>query len=185
MAISHLQHEAVLLSKEHVDNISQAGRPFVVTDPNPPISYNDLYTAISTLSIYPSRIQTVQPIVILLLSYVVEWCNLLPYRYPFLKGLVPDITGDVRSLQPGLFSICTHLVGSDAEARKPVSEGGLGYEGVMTTEQGMALEILEWNRENQANGESDERKTKAKRTYTKSASFSDQLRRAVKAGAGG
>ena len=143
VAIAHLHHEAALV----VEDAPQAGRPFVVTDPNPPISYRDLYNAISTLSVHPFRTITLPPVLIVLLSYAVEWYHLLPYRIPRLRGILPEIKGDLRHLQPGIISICTHLVGSDADTRKPVDEGGLGYRGVITTMEGMVLEILEWNRE--------------------------------------
>lgn len=50
-------------------------------------------------------------------------------------------------LEPGLFSICTHLVGNMSDACKAVEQGGLGYQGVVTTLEGMCQELLEWNRE--------------------------------------
>ena len=168
VAIAHLHHEAVLMAED----APQAGRPFVVTDPNPPISYADLYTAISTLSIHPFRAVTVPPVLILLMSYAVEWWHLLPYRLPFFKGIIPGVRGDLRHLHPGIMSICTHLVGSDAEARRPVNEGGLGYRGVVTTLEGMVWEILEWNREH----EGEDGKKKEKKAYTTSISLAEQLR---------
>lgn len=181
VAVAHLHHEAVLHSKPKISEIPQAGRPFVVTDPNPPITYQDLYTAISTLSIHAFRTVEVPPVLILLLSYVIEQLNVLPRRFPAVQSLFTGVKGEIRHLQPGLFTICTHLVASDAEAIKPVSEGGLGYEGVLTTMQGMALEILEWNREHGSEGRYPRNKEEKmagsaeKRVYTTSATFADQL----------
>lgn len=176
VAVAHLQHEAVLLSHTDVRDIPQAGKPFVVTDPNPAISYSDLYRTISTLSVYPFRAVVVPPVLILLMAYFVEFWNLIPYRLPFLNRWFPRITGDARHLQPGLFSICTHLVASDVEARKPVLEGGLGYSGVLTTQQGMVLELLEWNREHDtAASLTTDQQVKTKRLYTTSISLADQL----------
>ncbi|KAF5595147.1 cholesterol dehydrogenase [Fusarium subglutinans] len=60
---------------------------------------------------------------------------------PFLKGMLPEVEGDLRTVQPGLITICTHLVASDAEARKPISEGGLGYKGLLTTLEGVVSVI--------------------------------------------
>jgi len=181
VAIAHLHHEAALLSKAHVDEIPQAGRPFVVTDPNPPIAFSDLYRAISVLSIHPFRAICFPPVFMLVCSYVVEWYNLLPYRAPLLGKMLPEIKGDARYLQPGLFTICTHLIASDAAARRPLSQGGLGYEGIMTTMQGMVLEILEWNRENDAERSAfrAEMKSKKKKLYTTSVMVADQMRRAI------
>ncbi|KAB5549524.1 hypothetical protein GE09DRAFT_1126765 [Coniochaeta sp. 2T2.1] len=174
VAIAHLHHEAVLLN----NGAPQAGRPFVVTDPNPPISYSDLYTAISTLSVHPFRTITIPPVLIVLLSYAVEWYHLLPYRVPLLRGILPEIKGDLRHLHPGIISICTHLIGLDADARQAVDEGGLGYSGVITTLEGMVLEILEWNQEHEA----EDGVVRAKRVYTTSISLAEQLRQVLAVG---
>jgi hypothetical protein len=166
VAIAHLQHEAVL-SKE---KSPQAGRPFVVTDPNPPITYSDLYMAIRTLSIHPFRVVVVPPVLMLLLSHCIEWYSLLPYNYPFLKSYLPKLGGDTRHLKPALFSICTHLVASDVDSTKPVENGGLGYKGVLTTLEGMTMELLEWNMEHGAKDRNVPRKT-----YTTSVSAADKI----------
>ncbi|PKS05526.1 hypothetical protein jhhlp_008201 [Lomentospora prolificans] len=167
VALAHLQHEEVLVSGA----VSQSGRPFVVTDPNPPISYRDLYKAIATLSVHPFHPVTLQPVLMLLMSHLVEWYNLLPYRVPFLRRIIPELKGDVKHLQPALFSICTHLIGSDADARKPVAEGGLGYKGMVTTLEGMVMEIIEWNREHRK-----EQGGGARKSYTTSVSLAEKLR---------
>lgn len=83
----------------------------------------------------------------LLLAYAVEFYNLLPARLPLLAKVLPKLPGDVSYLEPGLFSICTHLYGSIEEASKSVALGGLGYRGIVTTLEGMCQELLDWNRE--------------------------------------
>ena len=176
VAVAHLHHEAILASGK--SEIPQAGRPFVVTDPNPPVAYSDIYRAISTLSNHPFRYVKTPPVLMLLLSHLVEWYYLLPYRFPAMGRILPTITGDLRQLQPGLFSICTHLVGADEDARKPIEQGGLGYEGVLTTIQGMILEILEWNREHECDGT----RTQPKKLYTRSISLADQLKHVLDVG---
>ncbi|VUC20989.1 unnamed protein product [Clonostachys rosea] len=174
VAVAHLHHEAVLTTR----NCPQSGRPFVVTDPNPPITYRDLYNVIKFLSLHSFHVVVLPPVLVLLLSHVIEWYVLLPYRYPFLRYLLPQIRGDLRHLQPGLFSICTHLVVSDLEARKPVEDGGLGYRGVLTTLQGMVWEVLEWNREH----ENEQDKTYARKPYTTSVELAEEIQ---KLGVGG
>ncbi|KAK9788114.1 putative Vitamin b6 transporter bsu1 [Seiridium cardinale] len=150
--------------------IRPAGKPFCVTDPNPPITYGDLYMAVKTLSIHPFLDVHVPPIVILVLSYCVEWYSLLPYRVSFLKRFLPEVKGDIRHMKPALLSICTHLLGTNAESSKPVQEGGLGYKGLLTTIEGMALEILEWNREHAtANG------SLGRRVYTTSVAAAEKI----------
>ncbi|CAH0027873.1 unnamed protein product [Clonostachys rhizophaga] len=165
VAEGHLRQEAVLARK---GDCPQAGRPFIVTDPNPPITFADLYGTITTLSVHPTKLQLIQPVIILVLSHILEWYSQLPYRLPFLKPILPEMKGDIKTLRPGLFSVCTHVIASDARARKPVAEGGLGYRGTFTTLQGMVTEVIEWNQEH-----SD--KEKARRVYSTSILLADKL----------
>lgn len=143
----------------------------MVTDPNPPIMYSDLYLALKTLSINAIVVVHLQPVIILILAHLLEWYSLLPYNLPFLKAVLPELKGDVRYLKPGLISICTHLVGTNAEISKPLDEGGLGYKGVLTTLDGTALEILEWNKE-QASGCGNPKK----KVYTSSVAAAEKIR---------
>ncbi|KAI0836024.1 NAD(P)-binding protein [Hypoxylon sp. FL0890] len=167
VAIAHLQHEAVL-SRPWSESARSAGRPFVVTDPNPPITYSDLYTAIGTLSIHPFRTLVLPPVIMLLLAHVVEIYGDLPYKYPLLRKILPELKGDLKHVKPAIFSICTHLVGSNDEIGKPVSQGGLGYTGVLTTLEGMTLEMLEWNKEHVND-------TTSRKAYTTSISLAEQI----------
>lgn len=148
----------------------QAGRPFVITDPGPPIMFGDLYTDVRVLSVHRFRIVTVPPIIMLLLSVLVEWYILLSYRFPSLKKLLPEVKGDIKKLQPGLFSTCTHLVAFDNEARKSVRDGGLGYKGFVTTLEGVVMEIWGWNQEHSRQSDGSTRKT-----YTTSVSLAEKL----------
>jgi hypothetical protein len=115
----------------------------------------------------------------LLLSYFVEIYAELPFRFPLLGKLLPPLRGDVRHLGPGLFSITTHLVASNAEVSKAVSEGGLGYQGVLTTLEGMVLEVLEWNREHEDEGEG---KGKIRKMYTTSVSLAEKIQKLAAVG---
>ncbi|KAI1473573.1 NAD(P)-binding protein [Daldinia eschscholtzii] len=169
VAIAHLQHEAAL-ARPWTESARQAGRPFVVTDPNPPITYSDLYNAIGTLSVHPFHIIKVPPVLILLLSHAVEIYTELPFKYPLLRRVLPELKGDIKHLKPGIFSICTHLIASDDEIRKSTSQGGLGYTGMLTTLEGMTLEILEWNREHVND-------VKVKKTYTTSVSLAENIQK--------
>ncbi|KAM7213521.1 hypothetical protein V8F06_011076 [Rhypophila decipiens] len=176
-ALAHLHLEAVLASPSTKSSLpSQAGRPYVVTDPNQPITYNDLYTSILTLATTHFQIIPLPPILILLLSHAIEFYILLPLKYPIFRRILPPLTGDVRFLQPAIMDICTHLVASNSNISRPVEVGGLGYTGVITTLEGMVQEILEWNREHRE-AEAEGRKV----VYHTSIALPDQLR---KAGAG-
>ncbi|KAI1430300.1 NAD(P)-binding protein [Xylaria sp. FL1777] len=174
VAVAHLQREAVLALPRDEDAARYSGRPFVVTDPNRPVAYDDLYTAIKTLSIHPFQTVRVPPVVILLISHVMEIYADLPFRFPFLKPFLPKVEGDLNHLRPSIFSIITHLIANDEDARKDVSEGGLGYTGLLTTLEGVVLEILEWNQEHE--GE------KERKTYTTSIALAGKIESMVSAG---
>jgi hypothetical protein len=85
---------------------------------------------------------------------------------------LPELTGEVKHLKPGIFSICTHLVASNTTASQPVSRGGLGYSGVLTTLEGMTQEVLEWNLEHKdAAGE--------RKSYQTSVALADDIAKAT------
>ncbi len=173
VAIAHLDFEAILASPRSSSS-AQAGRPFVITDPNPPITFRDMYFLVQTLAVTPFRTVALPPILMVLLSYPVEWYSLALAKFPVLQRFLPALTGDVKHLKPGIFSICTHLVASNAVASRPVSEGGLGYSGVLTTLEGMAQELVDWNRDHTSVAVGGERKT-----YQTSVSLADEIARAA------
>ncbi|KXJ90269.1 hypothetical protein Micbo1qcDRAFT_164804 [Microdochium bolleyi] len=170
VAVAHLHHEAVL-AKTAPESRRYSGRPYIATDPNPPIMNCDLYLAMQTLLCRPWRTRILPPVVPLLLAHGVELWTDLPHKYPILKRIMPPITGEMRHLKPGIFSITTHLVAVDEDTRRPVLEGGLGYKGVVTSLDGIVNQILEWNREVAARG------VDQKITYTTSLSFGERLQK--------
>lgn len=149
VSIGHLLFEAALLDHGGDGNKNDmpgcAGRPFVVTDPNPPPSFRDIYDVCETLAETPCRVQVLQPAPLLLLAYALEFCDALGRRVPGLGWLRPR--GDVALLMPATFSVSTHTPATDAAAQKPVAAGGLGYRGVYTTLEGVCQQVLDWNRE--------------------------------------
>ncbi|KAK1758173.1 hypothetical protein QBC47DRAFT_133782 [Echria macrotheca] len=171
-AIAHLQFEAVLALPESHQK-SQAGRPFIITDPNPPIAYRDLYLLVEMLSVTPFRTIILPPVVILLLAHMIEAYTLLRLRFPVLQWILPPMQGDIKHLKPAIFSICTHLVAHNDVASRPVSRGGLGYTGVLTTLEGMTQEVIEWNHLHQ-------NPTKTKR-FQSSVSLAEDIQRATSA----
>ena len=172
VAIAHLDFEAILAAPVS-SSLQQAGRPFVITDPNPPIRYQDLYFLVQTLAVTRFRTVALQPIIMVLLSYPIEWYSLALARFPVLRTVLPELTGEVKHLKPGLFSICTHLVASNEVASRPVSDGGLGYTGVLTTLEGMTQEVVEWNRDHHG-AVAGERKV-----YQTSVSLADEIAKAA------
>ncbi|KAK4682439.1 hypothetical protein QC764_116390 [Podospora pseudoanserina] len=170
VAIAHLDYEAVLAANPKAP---QAGRPFMITDPNPPISYIDMYLAIETLATTPFKLIRLPPLPMWFLSYIVEWYSLLPVKYPFLRRILPELKGDIKHMKPGLFSVTTHMVATNENAGRSVDEGGLGFRGVVTTLEGMVQEIVEWNVEHKGG-------KKAKKFQT-SILFAEEIAKAAEA----
>lgn len=148
VSIAHLLYEQRLV--EHTANPATlpniGGQSFVITDPNPPVNFGDIYRLLSTLSKSPVNFPRVAPVPFLLLSHVLECYAILQHKY--LPWLLPRITGDMAQLQPALFSISSvHTIGDDSRARKSPAQGGLGYATPLTTLDGMAKQLEEWNRD--------------------------------------
>ncbi|KAI0391536.1 NAD(P)-binding protein [Xylariaceae sp. FL0594] len=173
VAVAHLHHEAALVQQDTSSSPTHSGRPFIVTDPNPPITYGDIYLAIATLTRHRFVVVNLPPVLLLVVSHVFEiYCevvhflssytttpsssSLLSWLAKLAKKILPPLRGDLQHLKPGLFSITTHVVGSNAEIGKPVSEGGLGYAGLLTTLEGVVGEVLEWNREHEVRQASED-----------------------------
>jgi len=171
-AVAHLHFEAVLADPTSY-SAPQAGRPYTVTDPNPPIQYRDLWFLLGTAAITPFRTIVLQPVPMLLLAYAIEFYSLLPYRQPLLRKMLPQLTGDIKHIQPGIFSVSTHVFATNDPAQRSVKEGGLGYRGVITTLEGMCQEVLDWNHEH-ASVKGLQKGTK----YVSSVSLADEIARA-------
>ncbi|PWY76280.1 NAD(P)-binding protein [Aspergillus heteromorphus CBS 117.55] len=147
VSLAHLLYEQRLL--EHAANPTSrpncGGQAFVVTDPNPAISFADFYLLLCTLSKTPVAFPPVPAIPFLLLSYLVEWYALLQRIY--LPWLLPPVSGDLAQMQPALFAISTvHVVVDDGRARRAPEEGGLGYNPPISTLYGLCKELGDWNR---------------------------------------
>ena len=168
-AVAHLQLEAIL-AQPGSSSKPQAGRPFTVTDPNPPITYGDLYFLIATLTVTPFRVIRLPPLPLLLVSYVIEAYSLFLLRYPVIARILPTISGNTKYLQPGIFSITTHLIATNEAACRPVEQGGLGYTGILTTLEGMCQEVLEWNEEHSGVGVQ-------RKVYRSSVSLAEDIKR--------
>lgn len=145
VGLGHLLFEAALLRPEVP---ACAGRPFVITDPNPPPTFGDLYRLLATVAKTPCRVSFVPPVPMLLLAYIVEFVDTTVSRLPGLGFLRPR--GDFAKLQPTIFSVQTHTPASDAAARRPVADGGLGYRGVCTTLEGVCQQVVDWNRDHES-----------------------------------
>lgn len=144
ISISHLDLEKALLTPES----GVGGQTFVITDPNAPIAFSDIYNLLSLCAVTPFKTINIPPVLMLLLCYPMEWYVRFKQNFSSIGRLLPTPSVDVAMLQPTIFNISTaHLVASDAKARQKIGEGGIGYKGVRTTLEGMCTEVVAWNRE--------------------------------------
>jgi hypothetical protein len=133
-----------------------------VTDAGPPVSYGDVYTAVTTLTHGDTRFIHLSSTAMLLLSYIVEAVYLareLNISSPsvLLRGLarlLPRIRGDILMLQPSLWGLAMcHILFDDSRARLPASKGGLGYSSPITSIQGICFFVEQYRRiESQGKG---------------------------------
>lgn len=144
VSIAHLLYEQRLATTNKTNNIDIGGQSFVITDPNSPTTFSDVYLLLTTLSKTPTHFTIVPAIPLFLFSYLVEWYSLLQHRY---LSFLPPIRGSLVQLQPALFAVSNpHTIADDSRARLRTEQGGLGYRGVITTLDGMCKEVEEWNR---------------------------------------
>ncbi|KAL2270173.1 hypothetical protein VTJ83DRAFT_2357 [Remersonia thermophila] len=151
-ALAHLQFEAALLSASSSDALPRcAGRPFVVTDAGPPITFGDVFRALEQLSATPFHVVVAPTVPLLLMAHAVEaWCLLaarLPARLARALPFLREPEGELRLLQPSVFTVSTHAVVDDSAARRSVAEGGIGYAPGCTTLEGVCEQLLRWNLE--------------------------------------
>lgn len=147
VSIAHLLYEKCLLEQSRPGSSlpDTGGQAFVVTDPNPAISFSDIYTLLMTLSKTPVSFPVIQPGLLLLFSYLVEAYVVIQHRY--LYWLLPKLTGDLAQMQPSLFAISDVFCFADDErARRKPEDGGLGYDPPITTLEGMCKQLVDWNR---------------------------------------
>lgn len=140
VSIGHLAYEDALLK-----NPNKGGKGYCVTDPNPPIRYQDLYNALITLA-HPSTpiaFPYIPHMPLLLMSYLIERYNILHHRYNALLSpfLPPLTTGDLSFVQPAVSSLCVmHIVYTDTAAQQEI-----GYRAPITTLEGFMLAVHDWN----------------------------------------
>lgn len=133
VSIAHLNAEEALLS--HPAQVG--GNAYYITDPNPAITYGDMYRVLSLLSGGRAKFPTMPVAPLMLVAHVIELLHVARARFPWLP--IPRIRGDAVMLQPPTFSLTSvHLIFDDSRARKAPRDGGIGYRAPFTTLQGLA-----------------------------------------------
>ncbi|KAH7882417.1 3-beta hydroxysteroid dehydrogenase/isomerase family-domain-containing protein [Phlebopus sp. FC_14] len=145
-ALAHLCYEQRLIELERGgSNPDIGGQAFTITDAGRPATFDDIYTALTTLD-NETEFPVFSSTVMLSIAHVIEAFYvtkfLLSTSNSFLgrafASMIPAITGDIVNLQPSLFALTSvHLIFDDSRARLPPARGGLGYSGPYTTLQGL------------------------------------------------
>ncbi|KAL7927499.1 hypothetical protein ACQKWADRAFT_276946 [Trichoderma austrokoningii] len=141
-SLAHLQYEDALLG-EHGEGI--AGRPFIVTDKGKPVRFQDIYTLLDSVSTTGMKVSYPPPLLILMLSYLVEWYALLLNAVPLLGRFLSELGEDVKWIQPGVHATSLHYFIDDSEAKKTPADGGFGYSPCCTTVEGLCSQVVDWN----------------------------------------
>ncbi|KAL6306081.1 NAD(P)-binding protein [Sparassis latifolia] len=149
-SLSHLCYEQRLIELQrgsaHPDI---GGQAFCVADAGPTTTYGEIYDALTLLTKGEVSFYHLSPTTMLALAHVVEAYYvgrhfLMQSPFAFLGRVIPPLTGDIVLLQPTLFALTNiHLLFDDSRARAPPEKGGLGYNGGITTLQGVCKVYLE------------------------------------------
>ncbi|KAF6830168.1 3-beta hydroxysteroid dehydrogenase/isomerase family [Colletotrichum musicola] len=150
VALAHLQYEAALLGP-HAHKV--AARPFLVTDGGPPLAFKDFYTLLGSVSITPISVQYPPPVLLLLLAHCIEAYCLLLWHVPVLQMFLSEPEMPMYMLQPASVAGAINSIINDSDARRPVKDGGLGYEAKCTTMEGLCMQLAAWNRCVRSGGE--------------------------------
>ena len=144
VSLAHLLYEKTLIDQSADTKLpSTGGQSFVVSDPNPAISFGDLYTLLTTLSSTPVSFPELQPAPFLLLAYFVEAYSFLRFKF---FGFLPKLSPNLEQMQPSLFAILdVHVFADDSRAKLAPQFGGLGYNPPLTTLEGMCRRLVDWN----------------------------------------
>ncbi|KAJ5184726.1 3-beta hydroxysteroid dehydrogenase/isomerase [Penicillium cf. griseofulvum] len=145
VSIAHLLYEQRLIQQSEPGSQlpNTGGQAFIVSDPNPAIAFDDLYTLLTMLSKTPVSFPDVPAVPLLAMAYLVEMYAFLQYRY---FSWLPRLSGDIAQLQPSVFSIVNvHVFADDSRAKLAPEMGGLGYNPPLNTLDGLCRRLVDWN----------------------------------------
>ncbi|KAJ5385196.1 hypothetical protein N7517_003107 [Penicillium concentricum] len=152
VSLAHLLYEQRLIQQSEPGSElpNTGGQAFIVSDPNPAISFGDLYTLLTTLSKTRVSFSEVPPAPLLVMAYFVEMYAFLQYKY---LSWLPKLSGDIAQLQPSVFSIVNvHVFADDSRAKLAPEMGGLGYNPPLNTLDGLCRRLVDWNTNAEGNG---------------------------------
>jgi len=153
-SLAHLCYEQRLIELSHGGgNPDIGGQAFCVADAGPTPTYGEVYDAVTLISKGATVFQHLSCTTMLALAHIIEAYYLgrhflVQSSFGALARLIPALSGDIVLLQPSIFSlVLVHLIFDDSRARAPPEKGGLGYDGSVTTMEGVCKVILEHQKE--------------------------------------
>ncbi|CCM04005.1 uncharacterized protein FIBRA_06162 [Fibroporia radiculosa] len=153
-SLAHLCYEARLIElQQGSKNPDIGGQAFCVADAGPPPLYGEVYDAVTQVSKGQTEFMYLSFTAMLALAQLVEWYYLARYfllqsRFAFLGRIMPPVTGDIVFLQPSMWALTgIHLWFNDSRARLAPEKGGLGYNGDITTMEGVCKSVIEHQRD--------------------------------------
>ncbi|KAK7457004.1 hypothetical protein VKT23_010307 [Stygiomarasmius scandens] len=145
-AQAHLCYEHRLVELlQGSSNPDIGGQAYTVTDPGPPPMWADAYAAIKYFN-GKFKVTSISPTLLLLLAHFNEVYYLTRRFLCFSKlpllsiigNILPQLSGNLLNLQPSTLGLAIlHTFVDDSRARLPPEKGGLGYNGMYTTLEGM------------------------------------------------
>ena len=155
-SLAHLCYEQRLIELANgttPGNPDIGGRSFLVADAGPPVAYSDCHRVLGTLTDGEVKYRFLSPSLMLLLSHVIQWYYLTRY---FLSqspnvilrttgSLLPKLSPLISSLQPPLWNVSNvHGILDSSNARARPEAGGLGYEPLSTSLEGLCQLVLDY-----------------------------------------
>lgn len=153
-SLAHLCYEQRLVElASGTRNPDIGGRSFIVTDAGPPIAYGDCYRVGEVLAEENVKFQVLSSTLMLIFAHVVQAYYLTTYflsQSPniFLRTastLLPKLPSLIVTLQPSLWNLTNvHLIFDSSNARARPEAGGLGYEPLWTSLEGLCQLVLDY-----------------------------------------
>lgn len=153
-SLAHLCYEQRLVElADGTKNPDIGGRSFIVTDAGPPIAYGDCYRVAEILSEERIKFQVLSPTLMLLLAHLIQayylttqFLSQSPNTFLRVAGtFLPKLPSLLVVLQPSLWNLTNvHLIFDGSNARACPEAGGLGYEPLWTSLEGLCQLVLDY-----------------------------------------
>lgn len=153
-SLAHLCYEQRLVElADGSGNPDVGGRSFIVTDAGPPIAYGDCYKVVEVMTEGNVKFQVLSPSFMLLLAHAVQVYYLMTYFLSQSHNILlraactflPKLSPLLVNLQPSVWNLTSvHLFFDSSNARARPEAGGLGYEPLWTSLEGMCQFMLDY-----------------------------------------